>query len=262
MENKKLPTAVDHERRARRSRSAAQDRRNSRMNLGSRSRKPNEQGDALKLNSRDNTSGRQVTAPQTRGRSVRRIAIPAAALTAGILAFGAYNAFAETASVQYATAATSSTMADDPSNPNARFLEVVRERPSFTGFTDKDLTGLGHLTCEALDRGATLQDVVDAGRPSIPANDMGWLAGASIGAYCPAHLDLVNSSSNAAGSPANPPSVSPPTPDARTIPEVRVPYQPYDPPSIPGVTNCGFAGDPLCAPVKVPGPNLNNYKGW
>ena len=67
----------------------------------------------------DNDSDRTATTPETRGRSIRRIAIPAAALTVGILAFGANEAIAAPASVPSATTGASSTT-DEPTMPEVR----------------------------------------------------------------------------------------------------------------------------------------------
>jgi hypothetical protein len=71
------------------------------------------------------------------------------------------------------------------------FVAVVRQRPAFAGVGEADLVQLGHLTCQALDRGATDDDLVAAGRPTFSPADMGWLMGASIVTYCPSHMDRI-----------------------------------------------------------------------
>jgi hypothetical protein len=44
-------------------------------------------------------------------------------------------------------------------------------------------------------------------------------------------------------------------------PGLRLPYEPYDPPDIPGTDRCGYSGDPLCdRTIHVPAPNFDNYK--
>jgi Spy/CpxP family protein refolding chaperone len=58
---------------------------------------------------RDSGSGRMVTVTKSRGRSIRRKAIPAAVLTAGLLAVGVTTATAANASVPSATAGNSPT---------------------------------------------------------------------------------------------------------------------------------------------------------
>jgi hypothetical protein len=190
---------------------------------------------------------------------MQRMAIlTAVILTAGIWAFGANNAMATTtASVPSPTPGNSATTADNTSSPDARFLKVVRERPFFREFTDADLTGLGHLTCEALDSGANMQDIIDAGRPKVPADDMGWLGGASIGAYCPTHLNLVTSPSNPAGLPGNPAGEP-------TEPETTYPAPPpltYSDGGGPGSTS-SIIRDSYGKMLDSYRNRINNYSGW
>lgn len=94
---------------------------------------------------------------------------------------------------------------------DATFVAVVRERPAFAGVSEADLVQLGHLTCRALDRGATDDELVAAGRPTFSPEDMGWLTGASIVTYCPSHMDRIQAAQPQGGQSTGsaPPQASP-----------------------------------------------------
>jgi hypothetical protein len=92
----------------------------------------NEQGEVMQSRSPDNDSDHTATTPETRGRSIRRIAISAAALTAGILAFGANEAIAAPASVPSATTGASPTT-DAPTMPGVRVTYQPYDQSSLPG---------------------------------------------------------------------------------------------------------------------------------
>lgn len=123
------------------------------------------------------------TAPGWTPRSVKR-AVPALAaatvLTLGLTGCGA-NAPEQTAAAP-AAATTSAPTADD------LFLAVVRDEIPGAGAAH---IAVGKAVCEALDDGMTLDQVARtmlsaAGDQFTPAQ-LGTLAGAGVGAYCPEH---------------------------------------------------------------------------
>lgn len=148
----------------------------------------------MTLNSHSHEPTRSAPLP-AKGRSNLRKAIPVAVLTAGLLAFGMVNAAAATASTAPAFSA-GATITVEPSNADTAFLKTVQEHSFWAKAPDNGLIDVGHMVCQALDQGATMKDFVTANR-KVPANEVEWVVGAAVGAYCPNHVDRISGSSEA-----------------------------------------------------------------
>lgn len=77
------------------------------------------------------------------------------------------------------------------SDIDSRFADIVRDNTSVTG-TDDEFATLAGLVCESLDQTndvyAQVETLVESG---FTNEDASFFVGASIGAYCNEHTDLV-----------------------------------------------------------------------
>lgn len=72
------------------------------------------------------------------------------------------------------------------------FLGALRRRPAFAATGAGDLYVLGGATCAELDRGQGFIAVVaDGGGRNLGPEDMGYLTGVSVMAYCPRHKPML-----------------------------------------------------------------------
>lgn len=84
---------------------------------------------------------------------------------------------------------------ESESEKNERvYLEIIREElASAQGVPDATILELGHNICNALDDGATLNDIGEVGMSAgMSAYDIGFIVGAATAAFCPQHSNLVN----------------------------------------------------------------------
>jgi hypothetical protein len=72
------------------------------------------------------------------------------------------------------------------------FLGTMRQRAVFAGAGATDLYALGGAICAQLDRGRSFTAVVaDGGGRNLGPEDMGYLTGVSVMAYCPRHKPML-----------------------------------------------------------------------
>ena len=149
----------------------------------------------MMFNSHNREPDRSAPA-RARRRSGRRMAIPVAVLAAGFLAFGAVDATVAAASTPSPGVVTGATITVDPSQADARFLKTIREHPFWGQVPDGDLVQVGHLICQHIDNGATMEQFIST-LSELPAKEVEWLVGAAVGAYCPNHSDRISGFSEA-----------------------------------------------------------------
>lgn len=82
-----------------------------------------------------------------------------------------------------------------PTKPPSRtmddkFLDVIHEEGIFVHLRGQAID-LAKSTCETLDAGATLRQMMDVATETLGVGDAGFFIGASIGAYCPEYSYLV-----------------------------------------------------------------------
>lgn len=85
----------------------------------------------------------------------------------------------------------------DPALKRQLFLQTVRSGeygPQFSSISDDVLVELVQSTCDALDRGATATQLSEAGINSgFTPQQVGWVLGAGVAAYCPEYNDVIGS---------------------------------------------------------------------
>lgn len=72
-----------------------------------------------------------------------------------------------------------------------KFLDVIHEEGIFKNLTFQAID-LAKSTCDTLDAGASLRQIMSIATETMSVGDAGFFIGASIGAYCPKYSYLVN----------------------------------------------------------------------
>lgn len=84
---------------------------------------------------------------------------------------------------------------------NQTFLTVVRtEYPDLKSLSNARLIGVAHATCNALDNGASAEQVIMAIASSADttsrARELGYVVGAGVAVYCPQYKNEFSSQSS------------------------------------------------------------------
>lgn len=73
---------------------------------------------------------------------------------------------------------------------DAALGDLIREETGLEG-TDAEWASAAKATCRSFDNGTTFEEMVDAQVESgFSEYNVGFIIGASVGAYCPEHADL------------------------------------------------------------------------
>jgi hypothetical protein len=84
-------------------------------------------------------------------------------------------------------ASTRSTV-EQPLTGEHAYLAIMQAHLKPTVVSDTILLNAGHSVCDALDRGASVDEVATASlASSLPAAEIGYTMGAAIGTMCPSH---------------------------------------------------------------------------
>lgn len=123
-------------------------------------------------------------------------------LMTALLAFALIGCSAETGSAVAAPEAatmqpvvaptTKATTTRPPAKTmDEKFLDVIHEEGIFVNLRAQAID-LAKSTCDTLDAGASLQQIMNIATETMGVGDAGFFIGASIGAYCPKYSYLVN----------------------------------------------------------------------
>ena len=105
------------------------------------------------------------------------------------------------------TVTAQASQAPAPVDNSAEYISAIRaNQPILANVSDAALLSLGHKICATLDNGATVAQVAQAAIDSTytneQANALGFVIGASVAAFCPAHTQEVKDFVNANGGSA------------------------------------------------------------